>query len=210
MCLRCVFQSCPAGRLRNLTQSRRGPGGRFLPIFLLPRQYVASSSPSPGASRRLRPVVSVSDADVRDSERGRGPPCRLRKDLPARSSGSQGALHPRLSVRSRPLCDGAHPHHAIAIKLDGDQHAVGTDVCLQRCELVVGQRWQQLVRLANSPLSGVLRFRDGHGALIITRESGSGVMEPRTGSSADVNRSALPTHRSGADQGCSERGRNGA
>jgi hypothetical protein len=63
--------------------------------------------------------------------------------------------------------------HAIAIKLDGDQHAVGTDVCLQRCELVVGQRWQQLVRLANRPMSALLRFRDGHGTLIITRDSGS-------------------------------------
>ena len=59
---------------------------------------------------------------------------------------------------------------AIAIQLDRDQHTVGTDVCLQRCELVVGQGWQKLIRLANSVrMSGVLRFRDGHGALIITQ-----------------------------------------
>ena len=29
---------------------------------------------------------------------------------------------------------------------------------------------QKLVRLANRPMSGVLRFRDDHGALIITRD----------------------------------------
>jgi hypothetical protein len=63
--------------------------------------------------------------------------------------------------------------HAIAIKLDGYEHTMGTNVRFQGGELVVGQRWQQLVRLANRPMSALLRFRDGHGTLIITRDSGS-------------------------------------
>jgi hypothetical protein len=31
--------------------------------------------------------------------------------------------------------------HTVAIKLDGHKNAMATDVCLQRCELVVGQGW---------------------------------------------------------------------